>query len=98
MIIIVAILFFALVPGVIVSVPSRGSRMIITLVHTLIFALVFYIIGSFVFSALEGFESSLSFAGTPVDACPPHSSPAGIVCLCDIGYTLRNMKCVPDLM
>lgn len=37
-----ALLFFVLTPGILLSLPPGGSKMVVALVHALVFALVFY--------------------------------------------------------
>lgn len=37
-----AILFFLLSPGILLRLPSNGSKMTVALVHALVFGLVFY--------------------------------------------------------
>jgi translation initiation factor IF-1 len=39
-----AILFFILIPGVLLRIPEKGSLLIITVVHTVIFGILFYFI------------------------------------------------------
>ena len=38
----VAILFFVLTPGILLSLPPGGSKMVVALVHAVVFALVFH--------------------------------------------------------
>jgi hypothetical protein len=37
-----AILFFVLTPGILLSLPPKGSKMIVALTHGVVFALVFH--------------------------------------------------------
>ena len=37
----VAVLFFVLTPGILLSLPPGGSKMVVALVHAVVFALVF---------------------------------------------------------
>jgi hypothetical protein len=39
----VALLFFVLCPGILVSLPPKGSRLIVALTHAAVFALVFHL-------------------------------------------------------
>ena len=60
----VAILFFVLTPGVLLSIPSGGSKITAAAVHALVFALVYHFTHKLVWNAtknvrfghLEGFE------------------------------------------
>jgi hypothetical protein len=38
----IAVLFFALVPGVLVSLPQGGSKMTVAATHAVVFALVYH--------------------------------------------------------
>jgi hypothetical protein len=58
-----ALLFVALVPGVLIRLPPRASFKVQLLVHGLVFALLLH----FVFPMLEGFENPNSKADVP---CP----------------------------
>jgi len=44
-----AALFFVLVPGVLVSLPPGGSRLVVAGVHAVVFALACYFLGRLVF-------------------------------------------------
>jgi hypothetical protein len=55
----VAVLFFILVPGVLLSLPKGGSKYTVAGVHALVFALLFHVTHKVVKRAaihLEGFE------------------------------------------
>jgi hypothetical protein len=55
-----AILFFALVPGVLLSIPRKGSKYVIAAVHALVFGLIYHFTHKLVWRAgvsLEGFEA-----------------------------------------
>jgi hypothetical protein len=60
----IAVLFFVLTPGILVSVPVGSSKMVVAVVHALIFALIYHFTHKLVWNAtkhvrfanLEGFE------------------------------------------
>jgi len=54
----IALLFFALTPGVLLSLPKKGSLMMKAAVHAVVFAAVFYFIQKPVMNFLyrEGFQ------------------------------------------
>ena len=62
----IAVLFFVLTPGILVSLPSGGSKITVAAVHALVFALIFHFTHKLVwnvtksvrFGNLEGFESA----------------------------------------
>lgn len=68
MILYVAVLFFVLTPGILVSLPAGGSKTTVALVHALVFALVFWATHKLVwtcckkvhFGRLESFHKSES--------------------------------------
>jgi NADH:ubiquinone oxidoreductase subunit 3 (subunit A) len=70
----VALLFVVLSPGVLLSLPSRGSLLTKVLVHALVFAVVFYLTASTAWQwsvSVEGFRPPpLSFAMVK-DTTPP---------------------------
>lgn len=55
-----AILFFILVPGVLLRVPPKGGKFTVAAVHALVFGLIYYFTHKLVWRAgvsLEGFEA-----------------------------------------
>jgi uncharacterized membrane protein len=66
-----AALFFALVPGILVTLPKKGSNVKVALVHALIFAVVYYFLHMMVWHANEGFSNPKSPDG---GICPPPSA------------------------
>ena len=55
-----AILFFALVPGVLLSIPRKGSKLVVAAVHALVFGLIYHFTHKLVWRlgvSLEGFEA-----------------------------------------
>ena len=55
-----AILFFVLVPGVLLSLPPKGSKYVIAAVHALVFGLIYHFTHKLVWRlgvSLEGFEA-----------------------------------------
>ena len=55
-----AILFFVLVPGVLLSIPRRGSKLTVAAVHALVFGLIYHFTHKLVWRlgvSLEGFSA-----------------------------------------
>ena len=55
-----AILFFVLVPGVLLSIPRRGSKLVVAAVHALVFGLIYHFTNKLVWRlgvSLEGFSA-----------------------------------------
>ena len=54
------ILFLVLTPGVLLSLPKNGSKFTVTAVHGIIFAVILYVTGHYVWKltggALEGYK------------------------------------------
>ena len=74
-----ALLFFVLVPGVLVTIPPKGSKLVQAAVHGLVFALVYHFTHKIVYRVLyEGFEGAAApvACGADKPACP-----AGMVCM-----------------
>jgi hypothetical protein len=58
MIAFVALLFFVLTPGILVTLPPKGSKIIVALTHAIVFTVIYSITCKTVYSYLyEGFES-----------------------------------------
>ena len=58
----VAVLFVALTPGVLLTLPKGGSKYTVALVHGLVFALVFHLTHKMVWkmlAELDGFQGSM---------------------------------------
>jgi len=56
-----AVLFYALVPGVLVRLPPGGSKMVVTATHAVVFALVYHFTHHLAWAYLgrEGVDSTL---------------------------------------
>jgi hypothetical protein len=65
-----ALLFSVLVPGVVISLPARGSLQTQALVHAVVFAGLNYVVYTYVRPMLEGFDNPDSKVDQP---CPPNS-------------------------
>ena len=48
-----AILFFLLSPGILISLPPKGSKTTVEAVHALVFAIIFYFTGGMVWKAFH---------------------------------------------
>ena len=60
MLIYIAVLFVVLTPGVLVTLPPGGSKMVVILVHALLFALIYHLTHKIVYRmtlGMDGFES-----------------------------------------
>ena len=54
-----AVLFFVLTPGILVSLPKGGSKRMVAAVHAVVFALVFHLLHTMVWKGMEGFNNGL---------------------------------------
>lgn len=52
-----AILFILLTPGLLLRVPSKGSLLTASIIHSIVFAILFYFITMFVYSNYNKIES-----------------------------------------
>ena len=50
-----ALLFFVLTPGILLSIPPGGSKMVVALTHALVFAIVYHFTNRPVMNALMSF-------------------------------------------
>ena len=62
------LLFFILTPGILLSLPPKGSKMIVALTHALVFALVWHFTHKLVWRSthglFEGMDTSENSSGT----------------------------------
>lgn len=67
----VAVLFFVLTPGVLLRLPTGGSKLMVAGVHALVFALVFGLTHKLAMDLLykEGF-ADVATKADPVKGCP----------------------------
>ena len=91
--VLIVFLFFVLTPGVYLTIPRRGSKWTVALVHGVLFALVLYIANNFIFKVYEGFDTVCGIGKPP---CPTGYSCQGSKCTkaltCEQGGTL-NLGC-----
>jgi hypothetical protein len=67
-----AILFFLLSPGILLRLPSNGSKMMVAMVHALVFGLVFYFAHRSVYSY---FNPMRRFEGMTTTTTPTTTKP-----------------------
>jgi hypothetical protein len=60
-------LFFALVPGILVKIPSNGSTIQQAAVHAIVFAVANYLMCKYLFPMIEGFDNPSTKVDPP---CP----------------------------
>jgi hypothetical protein len=53
----VAILFFLLTPGILLSLPPKGGKYVVAIVHAIVFAIVLHFSGSFISSCSANLSS-----------------------------------------
>ena len=51
------LIFFALTPGILFTIPNKSSKKTVALVHALIFAIIFYFTHKLIWNTTEGFDS-----------------------------------------
>jgi hypothetical protein len=57
-----ALIFFVLTPGVLLRIPSNGSKLVVAGVHALVFAAVLYLTQKFVWKLSLGLEGMDNYA------------------------------------
>jgi len=62
----IAVLFFVLTPGILVSLPKGGSKRMVAAVHAVLFALVFHLLHTMVLKGMEGFFVSVNANTKPM--------------------------------
>jgi hypothetical protein len=69
----VAVLFFVLTPGVLLSLPRGGSKYVVAAVHAVVFGLVFHLIHKSLMKFGQQYER---FEDAPLACTPPGQKPA----------------------
>jgi hypothetical protein len=61
----IGLLFFALTPSILVSLPPKGTKYTVALFHSAVFALVFHFTHPFVLKITKGIEGFIEGAAKP---------------------------------
>jgi hypothetical protein len=59
------LLFFVLTPGILLSLPPKGSKMVVALTHAFVFALVWYFTSKIVWRSTKGLFEGMYDMPTP---------------------------------
>jgi len=88
-------LFVALTPGILLTLPPKGSKLVVAITHGIIFVLLFCMTYKTI-SRMEGF-TPITDSANIVQPCQNGTSGANGTCLtCYTGYRLNeNSLCVP---
>jgi len=91
-------LFVALTPGILLTLPPKGSKLVVAITHAIIFTLLFCMTYKTI-SRLEGF-TPITDSANIVQPCVNGTSGANGTCLtCYTGYRLNeNNLCVPIVL
>ena len=84
-------LFVALTPGILLTIPKKGSRLVVAIVHGLLLSVILYFTYNEVYRfANEGFTPVTDSANI-VQPCQNGTSGANGTCLtCNTGYRLNE--------
>jgi len=61
----IAVLFYVLTPGILLTLPKGGSKMMVAATHAVVFALVFHFTHKMAWKAFEGFKISCTPGKVP---------------------------------
>ena len=88
-------LFVALTPGILLTLPPKGSKLVVAITHGIIFVLLFCMTYKTI-SRIDGF-TPITDSANIVQPCQNGTSGANGTCLtCYTGYRLNeNSLCVP---
>ena len=70
-----ALLFVAFVPGVLVTLPSGGKKMVVLAVHAVLFIVVWYFTNGMVSDLTEGFQKAPKASSLVAKATRPTLAP-----------------------
>ena len=88
-----ALLFFVLAPGILVTLPPRGKKINVALVHAVVFALVYYLTHKAVYRMLAPYEGFALDLPPRIDVGPGGSSPMPSKENCARAVTAEKKKC-----
>ena len=82
-----ALLFFVLSPGILLTIPPKGSKVVVAVVHGLVFALVYHFSHKAVLDLTRKYEGFQSVCSTehPDGICPANYS-------CAAGYCVSKFR------
>jgi len=99
MILYIIILFVLLSPGILITLPPKGSKLLVAITHALLFALILHLTHNLV-QRLEAFnDTPITASANIIQPCKNGTSGANGTCLtCYTGYMLNdNNMCVSIL-
>ena len=70
----IALLFMVLTPGVLLTIPKRGSKLVVAVVHALVFGVVYYFTHKMVWKfsqSLDSFQNKAQTTGYNPTGYPP---------------------------
>ena len=82
-------LFVALTPGILLTLPAKGPKLVVAIIHAVLFAIILYFTYKQV-RRLEGFE------GGPVPDCSKASPTKFCTCPSGYQYLVDNNSCIPS--
>lgn len=85
----IAALFFVLTPGVLLSLPPKGGKLVVAATHAVVFALVFHLTHKAIWHLTQQYEL---FAGAKPPCAAPGSKPAKDASCC-VGAPKANGMC-----
>jgi hypothetical protein len=97
MLLYITALFVALTPGILLTLPIKGSKLLVAVIHGLIFALIYYLTYNQVFGyMMEGFNGYYGFTGGPIPDCSQASPTKFCTCPTGYRYLVDNNSCIPS--
>jgi hypothetical protein len=90
MLLYITALFVALTPGILLTLPAKGSKLLVAIVHAVLFTIILYFTYKHV-RRLEGFEEG------PVPDCSQASPTKFCTCPTGYQYLVDNNTCIPSV-
>ena len=92
MLLYIVVLFVVLTPGILLTLPPKGSKLVVAIVHAIIFAIILCFTYKLVKRLIrEGFE------GGPVPDCSKGSPTKFCSCPNGYMYLVDNNTCIPSI-
>lgn len=92
MLLYITALFVALTPGILLTLPSKGSKLMVAIVHAMVFTLILCL----TYKQVYGFMME-HFTSGPIPDCSKGSPTKYCTCPAGYMYLVDNNTCIPSI-
>jgi hypothetical protein len=91
MLLYIVVLFVVLTPGILLTLPPKGSKLVVAIVHAIIFAIILH----FTYKQIKHLIRE-GFTGGPIPDCSKASPTKFCTCPSGYQYLVDNNTCIPS--